>query len=406
MALSTSDYQGPKEAVAQENSNESAIISQIGSHAVRFWVALRDFLGKKIQWMLLKFVEPERSNNIALALTRVSPLLYPKPPPDDERLTQRAFGLVFGNPVGVAAGLDKNATSVSGLFHYGFGFVEVGTVTSLPQLGNDIPRVFRVYPDEAIINRFGFNSDGEAVVLRRLASRSSEGGIVGINIGANKNSVDRVADYVRIIRELAPVASYFAVNVSSPNTPGLRELQQGRDLDNLLARVTEARDQIARGTKPVPMVLKIAPDLNLNELDDLVSIARTRKIDGIIVGNTTVTRPGSLYDRETAKERGGLSGRPLFKLSTRILAETYVRVEGAFPLIGVGGIDSGATAIAKIKAGASLIQLHTGLIYKGIVLVSEIKSTLLTLLRQKGLGSITAMVGADAADITAESWPT
>ena len=238
------------------------------------------------------------------------------------------------------------------LLRLGFGFAEVGTITPRPQPGNPRPRVFRLQADEGVINRLGFNSQGADVVLRRLAARTNAGGIVGVNVGANKDAPDRVADYVQLIERFASVASYVTVNISSPNTPGLRALQQAAVLDDLLARVVDARERVAPHAGPTPVLLKIAPDLSLAELDDVVGIARSRRVDGMIVGNTTLARPPSLRDTKTAKEIGGLSGRPLFPLATRMLAETYVRVEGVFPLIGVGGIDSGNAALAKFRAGA------------------------------------------------------
>jgi dihydroorotate dehydrogenase len=317
----------------------------------------------------------------------------------------RAFGLNFPNPLGVAAGLDKNAQVPDALLRLGFGFVEIGTVTPRAQSGNPRPRMFRLDGDNGVINRLGFNNEGEAAVLARLAARANEGGIVGVNVGANRDSTDRIADYVRLIGAFAPVASYFTVNVSSPNTPGLRDLQQSKALDELLARVIEVRDKATERAGPAPVLLKIAPDLTLGELDDVVGLARKHRVDGMIVGNTTISRPGSLCEREKAQQAGGLSGRPLFKLSTRMLAETFVRAESAFPLIGVGGIDSGATAIAKIKAGATLIQLYTSLVFRGLGLVSEIKRDLLAALNRGHRDSLLAMVGSDAADMTAEAWP-
>jgi dihydroorotate dehydrogenase len=242
-------------------------------------------------------------------------------------------------------------------------------------------------------------------VLARLAARANAGGIIGVNLGANRDSPDRAEDYVRLIETFAPVASYFTVNVSSPNTPGLRDLQQAKALDDLLARVIDARERVRPRAGPTPVLLKIAPDLSLSDLDDVVGVARKARVDGMIVGNTTTARPGSLRERDKAAEAGGLSGRPLFKLSTRMLAETFVRAESAFPLIGAGGIDSGATAIAKIKAGATLVQLYSSLVYRGIGLVSQIKADLVTALRRGHRDSLASMVGSDAADMTAESWP-
>jgi dihydroorotate dehydrogenase len=275
----------------------------------------------------------------------------------------------------------------------------------VPQVGNPRPRVFRLNRDQGVINRLGFNSEGADVVLRRLAARASAGGIVGVNIGANKDSADRIADYVRSIETFAPVVSYFSVNISSPNTPGLRELQRAGVLEDLLARVVDARARMSRAAGTTPVLMKIAPDLTLNELDDIVGAARRHRVDGMIIGNTTVTRSQGLRDQAIAREAGGLSGRPLFALATRMLAETYVRVEGAFPLIGVGGIDSGEAALAKIRAGACLIQLYTALVFHGVRLVATIKSELSNVLHRHGHAHIDELVGADAAAITAEKWP-
>ena len=217
-------------------------------------------------------------------------------------------------------------------------------------------------------------------------------------------SADRAGDYVRLIEAFAPVASYVAVNVSSPNTPGLRDLQQAKALDDLLARVIEARDRVMPRAGPTPVLVKIAPDLSLGELDDIVGVVRARRVDGMIVGNTTTGRP-DLRERAKAIEQGGLSGRPLFALSTRMLAETFVRAESAFPLIGVGGIDSGASALQKIRAGASLVQLYTGLIFRGLSLLPEIKRELRDALARGQHSSLADFVGADAAAMTAEPWP-
>jgi dihydroorotate dehydrogenase len=305
----------------------------------------------------------------------------------------------------MAAGFDKSAEAPDALLRLGFGFVEIGSVTPKPQGGNPRPRLFRMERDEAVINRMGFNNDGAEIVLRRLASRAHLGGIVGVNVGANKDSDDRTADYVKLIETFAPVASYFTVNVSSPNTPGLRNLQQSAALDDLLAKVIDARERVRKNAGDSPVLLKIAPDLSLTELDDVVHIARSRRVDGMIVANTTLARPSSLRESNRAKEQGGLSGRPLFRLSTRMVAETYVRAEGAFPLIGVGGIDSGGAALTKIRAGASLIQLYSSLIYKGLGLVEDIKNDLSSTLLRTGRDSLSEIVGADAATITAEEWP-
>jgi dihydroorotate dehydrogenase len=352
---------------------------------------------------LLALLDAENAHRLAILALKLPPFV--KLTSDDPRLAVRAFGLNFPNPVGMAAGFDKHAEVPDALLRLGFGFVEVGTVTAKPQLGNPRPRVFRLPRDQAVINRLGFNSEGAQAVLARLAARASEGGIVGINIGANKESPDRIGDYLRLIETFAPVVSYFAVNISSPNTPGLRDLQQAGTLDTLLARVMEVRARISREAGITPVLIKIAPDLTLGELDDIVGAARRHHADGMIVGNTTIARFPTLRDRVAAREAGGLSGHPLFALATRMLAETYVRAEGAFPLIGVGGIDSGATALAKVRAGACLIQLYSGLVFHGLRLLPSIKSDLSGALRRAGYAAIDEIVGTDAAAITAEKWP-
>jgi dihydroorotate dehydrogenase len=352
---------------------------------------------------LLRWFDPEDAHRLAIQGLRLLPPIRPRP--DDAKLAMRAFGLNFPNPIGMAAGFDKSAEVPDALLRLGFGFVEIGTVTPKPQAGNPRPRLFRLERDEAVINRMGFNNDGAEVVLRRLAGRAHLSGIVGVNVGANKDSDDRVADYVRLIETFAPVASYFTVNVSSPNTPGLRNLQQAAALDDLLAKVIEARERVREKSGDSPVLLKVAPDLSLAELDDVVQIARSRRVDGMIVANTTLARPSTLREQNRAKEQGGLSGRPLFRLSTRMVAETYVRAEGAFPLIGVGGIDTGGAALTRIRAGASLIQLYSSLIYKGIGLVDDIKRDLASTLLRTGRDSLSEIVGADAATITAEDWP-
>jgi dihydroorotate dehydrogenase len=352
---------------------------------------------------LLRLLDPEDAHRLAIRALKFPP--YVKLVADGPRLAVRAFGLNFPNPVGMAAGFDKHAEVPDALLKLGFGFVEVGTVTPLPQIGNPRPRVFRLNRDEGVINRLGFNSEGADAVLRRLAARANAGGIVGVNIGANRASADRVADYVRSIETFAPVVSYFSVNISSPNTPGLRELQQAKVFDDLLARVMEARARMSRQAGTTPVLIKIAPDLTLSELDDVVGAARRHRVDGMIIGNTTVKRPPTLRDLPTARQAGGLSGRPLFALATRMLAETYVRVEGAFPLIGVGGIDSGETALAKIRAGASLIQLYSALVFHGLRLVAGIKSDLSSELRRGAHAGLDELVGTDAAAMTAEKWP-
>jgi dihydroorotate dehydrogenase len=361
-------------------------------------IGLLDRLARPFLYAL----DPEAAHRLAIRMLQIAPL--PPAGPDDSRLATRVFGLNFPNPIGIAAGFDKHAEIPDALLRAGFGFVEVGTVTPLPQPGNPRPRLFRLDADQAVINRLGFNSEGADVVLRRLAARAKAGGIIGINIGANKDAPDRVADYVRLIERFAAVASYVTVNISSPNTPGLRDMQQAGVLDDLLARVIDARERVTKNAGPTPVLLKIAPDLSLPDLDDVVGIARARRVDGMIVGNTTVTRSAGLRDTQ-AREAGGLSGRPLLPLADRMLAETYVRAEGAFPLVGAGGIDSGASALGKIRAGASLIQIYSGLVFRGLGLVGEIKAAMLAALERDGSKTIADYVGADAAVVTAEAWP-
>jgi dihydroorotate dehydrogenase len=352
---------------------------------------------------LLGLMDAEHAHRLAIQGLKVLPRGPARA--DDARLSVRVFGLNFPNPIGMAAGFDKHGEVPDALLRLGFGFVEVGTVTPRPQPGNPRPRLFRLPADQGVINRLGFNSAGAQAVLARLAARAGAGGLVGVNVGANKDSPDRIADYVSLIETFAPVASYFTVNISSPNTPGLRDLQQGQLFDELLARVVDARARVSRQAGLTPLLIKIAPDLTLSELDDIVGAARRRRVDGMIVGNTTVARPPGLRDQKTAKEAGGLSGRPLFELSTRMLAETYVRAEGAFPLVGAGGIDSGRTALAKIRAGASLVQLYSSLVFRGLALVGEIKAELVKALARGRRASLPDLVGVDAAAMTAENWP-
>lgn len=344
---------------------------------------------------VLRRLEAETAHRVALRALRHVPL--PPAPPDDPRLHVAALGLSFPNPLGIAAGFDKNGEVIDAVLRLGCGFAEVGTVTPRPQAGNPRPRIFRLSADHGVINRLGFNNEGHAAVRRRLGARSRQG-ILGVNVGANKDSADRVADYVSGIQAFADIADYFTVNVSSPNTPGLRDLQQAGVLDDLLARVLAVRDESAATFRRKPVLLKIAPDLALGDLDDIVAVARRRRIDGMIVSNTTVRRPAQIKDQHRASEAGGLSGRPLFALSTRILAEAFLRAEGTFPLVGAGGIDSGSAALAKIRAGATLIQLYSGLVYDGLGLIPRIKAHLARELDRTGEAGLAALVGGDAAE--------
>jgi dihydroorotate dehydrogenase len=357
------------------------------------WHAAYRLLEQSTTKLLLNFQDPERAHNYALKGLQVRRLLPTIP--DHPLLETRAFGLTFPNPVGVAAGFDKDAQAVDAVLKRGFGFAEIGTVTPEEQPGNVPPRVFRLRADQAIINRFGFNSKGHAAALERLRARAPRGGIVGINIGANKNTRDRVADYIVGIDRFAEVASYYVVNISSPNTAGLRDLQEERAVDGLLARVIEARDRKADHRDKRPVLLKIAPDLSLNTLDALVAASIHRGIDGIIVSNTTISRPDALHDA-SKMQPGGLSGHPVFDLSTKMLAQTFLRVEGRFPLIGVGGIDSGQSAWLKIRAGATLIQLYTALVYKSPGLLDDIKADLIRFLKLGRHCGVVDVIGSDA----------
>lgn len=350
-------------------------------------------LASRLARPFLLATDPETGHNLAIAALKTLPL--PRCGSDDPRLAVSAFGLSFPNPVGLAAGFDKHAEVPDACLRLGFGFVEVGGVTPRPQEGNPRPRVFRLVPDEAVINRYGLNSVGVDEVARRLAERRRRGGIVGVNIGPNKDSSDRVADYGLLVEKLAPHVSYLSVNVSSPNTPGLRDLQQASFLDAVLARALEARDRVAPGR---PILVKIAPDLTLEGLDDMVAVSRRRGIDGMIVSNTTIDRPASLKDRATAQETGGLSGLPLFDRSTRMLAEAFRRVEGQFPLIGVGGIASAEDAWTKIAAGATLVQLYSAMVFRGFGLVGEIREGLSARLTRERRTSIADVVGSANAD--------
>ena len=309
--------------------------------------------------------------------------------PDPPILAQRLWGLDFTNPIGLAAGYDKDARVPDALRRLGFGFVEIGTVTPQPQPGNPKPRVFRLEKDQAIINRMGFNSDGLDAVVERLARRPRSG-IVGVNLGKNRDSGDAVADYELGIRRAARFADYFVVNISSPNTPGLRQLQRRESLQLLIPALLEAR----RESRPeVPLLVKIAPDLGAVERADIASILVDSGIDGLIVSNTTLNRPADLTSR-TAQEEGGLSGRPLLGASTELLADMYRLTQARLPLIGVGGVASASDAYAKIRAGARLVQLYTALVFHGPRLVSQIKQDLAGLLQQDGFASITEAVGA------------
>jgi dihydroorotate dehydrogenase len=342
---------------------------------------------------LLRRLPPEAAH---WAAVRALALGLPAGPavPDPVILNVTLWNKNFPNPLGMAAGFDKGAEAYGGLLRLGFGFVEVGSITPRPQPGNPKPRLFRLAEDHAIINRLGFNSDGLAAAETRLRRRAADRhGIVGVNLGKNRDSADAAADYILGVGALAPYADYLVINVSSPNTPGLRALQEAAALRSLIDRVQAARAQFKAGALP-PLLLKIAPDLTPEDRQDVARVALASGIDGLIVGNTTITRPSGLRSRY-ARESGGLSGRPLFALATEVLGDMYRLTAGRLPLIGVGGIAGGSDAYAKIRAGASLVQFYTALIYQGPSLIARIKRELADLLRADGHANIAAAVGAD-----------
>jgi dihydroorotate dehydrogenase len=342
-------------------------------------------------------LDAERAHALSVKALK-SGLIRPLLPKPDPRLSVELAGLTFPSPIGMAAGYDKNAEVPDALLRLGFGFTEVGTVTPLPQPGNPKPRIFRLIEDRAVINRFGFNSEGHDAVFQRLQARAGRKGIVGVNIGANKDSHNRVGDYVLGIRKFHPLASYFCVNISSPNTQGLRDLQARRSLGELLIAIKlERANGKARHKRDVPVFLKIAPDLSEEGLDDIAEEVAANGIDGVIVSNTTLSRDGLASAGRS--EAGGLSGAPVFERSTIVLAKLRKRVGPAMPLIGVGGIDSAGTALAKIEAGADLVQLYTGMIYQGPGLAAEIARGLSKAVTKAGAAAI-----AELRDQRLDEW--
>lgn len=335
---------------------------------------------------LLFTLEAERAHRLTIAMLGHAP--QRSCPPTDSALATRVAGIDFPNPVGIAPGFDKNAQVPDALLRMGFGFAEVGTLTPLPQAGNPRPRLFRLVEDRAVINRMGFNNEGAEAAALRLARRKGEGrgGVVGVNIGVNKDSADRIADYARMTQIMAPLASYLTVNISSPNTPGLRALQDEGALAELLDGVLEAR-----GSSSVPVFLKLAPDLEPADIDAICRITLDRRIDALIVSNTTITRP-PLHSRH-AGETGGLSGEPLRDLALQRLKDFRSASGGQIPLIGVGGIASAEDAWQRICAGASLVQLYSALVFEGPGLVRRIVDGLAARLRQEGMTHISQAVG-------------
>ena len=348
---------------------------------------------------LLRLLDPESAHGVTLRALEAG-FYSRQTKPDDPRLAQSVWDLEVSNPVGLAAGFDKDARVAGAFLKMGFGFVEVGTVTPRPQPGNPKPRIFRLADQHAIINRLGFNSSGHAAVAARLAALP-KGGIVGVNIGPNRDARDPAADYIAGIETFSATADYLTVNISSPNTPGLRDLHDLKALDGLLARLMEARQQVWIATAiKRPIAVKLSPDLEDAELPGIVERLLAHKVDAIIVSNSTVDREG--VKSWVARETGGLSGRPLFTRSTRLLAKIYMLCEGQIPLIGVGGIDSGERALAKLQAGATLLQLYTGLVYQGPALFTRIKQALIAHMereRMETVGEITGTRAQEWADV-------
>ncbi|XP_061102114.1 dihydroorotate dehydrogenase (quinone), mitochondrial [Conger conger] len=375
---------------------------------VSYLTAIGDerFYANQLMPILHRIVGPETAHVLAVRFIGMG--LTPRSRyQDPASLEVNVLGCRFRNPVGIAAGFDKHAEAVDGLYRLGFGFVEVGTVTPLPQEGNPKPRVFRLIADQAVVNRYGFNSCGLAVVQERLKARESiqsqltqAGRPMGVNLGKNKLSPDAASDFAQGVRALGPLADYLVVNVSSPNTPGLRDLQGREELRHLLAKVLQERNAL-KGRRPAVLV-KIAPDLSLQDKRDIADVITELGVDGLIVSNTTVSRSAALMDPHRV-ETGGLSGRPLRDVSTCTVHEMYSLTEGKVPIVGVGGVSSGQDALDKIRAGASLVQLYTSLTYEGPPIVTRVKRELEQLLKEQGFHSVSEAVGADHRRAEAES---
>jgi dihydroorotate dehydrogenase len=345
---------------------------------------------------LMRAVSPETAHGIGIHALK-SGLVHGRREPDDPILAASVWGIEFSNPVGLAAGFDKDAEVMEPMLALGFGFVEAGTVTPQPQPGNPKPRLFRLDEDSAVINRFGFNSQGLGPFVERLERWGAGGrrGIVGANVGKNRDTQDAAADYVAGIEAVCGLADYLVCNVSSPNTPGLRALQAREPIAELLHRVLATRRRRAPGARRSPPLLaKVGPDLADDELRDIAEVAVACGVDGLVVGNTTIARPPGLRSRH-AGEAGGLSGKPLLERSTRCLARLYELTGGRLPIIGCGGIASGTDAYARIRAGASLVQLYSALVFHGPALVATVKRELAERLRADGFRSVAEAVGAD-----------
>ncbi|MDC3131618.1 quinone-dependent dihydroorotate dehydrogenase [Pelagibacteraceae bacterium] len=341
---------------------------------------------------ILKYFPPEFAHSLTVNALKYFKLKYRSY--DDPILSQHLFGLDFPNPIGLAAGFDKNAEIIHSMFSLGFGFVEVGTVTPIPQKGNSKPRVFRLREDQAIINSLGFNNKGSKKIKKNLTKfqkLSKENKIIGVNIGKNKFSNDAVNDYLICMDELGSLASYITINISSPNTEGLRDLQLRGNIENLIKNINKKKESLNILNKK-PILIKISPDLNDDQLRDIALISLANNIDGLILSNTTTDRPNTMKS-QNIKKNGGLSGKPLFTKSNIILKKMYSLTNGQIPLVGVGGISSGSECYEKIKSGASITQLYTGLIYSGPLLISKIKKELVDLIKTDGYKNISAVIG-------------
>lgn len=350
----------------------------------------------KIARPFLFKIDPEKAHNATLKAMKAG-LIPPQATFDNDVLKSTVFGLNFPNPVGLSAGFDKNAEVIGPAFKMGFGFVEAGTVTPKPQEGNPKPRVFRDPSNGAVINRMGFPNGGSAIfkdnLEKFLGAKHRPNGVVGLNIGMNKTQKEPAKDYAYLIRLLAPMADYLTINISSPNTPGLRDLQKREPLTQLLNAIMEEREKACR-TNPPPLLVKLAPDLDEAQQEELASTLMDNKVDGVILGNTTLDRPEFLPSDFRAQQ-GGLSGQPLTQKSTAVIGNFYKLTDGKLPIIGVGGIANAEQAYEKIKAGASLVQLYTGLVFEGPSVAYSVNKKLIDLLQNDGYSNISEAIGAD-----------
>ncbi|GBG25503.1 Dihydroorotate dehydrogenase quinone, mitochondrial [Hondaea fermentalgiana] len=393
---SDDDHSDVSHSDEEEDSGWAGIGCAVG---YGYWTQDERVFNQVIMPMVHTFTDGEQAHRLGVLAAKYK--LIPRPTKNeglDLALKQSLWDLEFANPVGLAAGFDKNAEGVEGMARTGFGFVEIGSVTPEPQPGNPKPRVFRLPQDQAVINRYGFNSDGHAAVKANLEAYLSDASrtpcVLGINLGKNKTSPSAIEDYGKGVREFATMADYLVVNISSPNTPGLRNLQAKRELDELISNVVQTRDEVCAGRRRTPVVLKIAPDLSEDDKQDIADVVTSRGVDGLIVSNTTIARPETLVS-DARGEVGGLSGMPVKDKSTAVIRDMYRLTQGKVPIIGVGGISTGIDAYEKLKAGASLVQLYTALTYQGFPLVNRLNRELKVLMERDGYHTIAEVVGKD-----------